>query len=137
MCGCFIQQKKTPPHYVTMAWKKNSAVNQLIKCRMTVVVFFYPGGRGSVAPALGACCLGLAPSVVTDALLLLLPPPPPPPEALASPSAGEEEDDDAEVVLVVAPDAWDVNVEEAAATLPSGGLAAEEEAGACVEVGRC
>lgn len=92
-----------------------------------------------MAPALGACCLGLAPSVVTDALLLLLPPPPSPPEALASPSAGEEEDDDEEVVLVVAPDAWDVNVEEvaAAATPASGGLAAEDEAGACVEVGRC
>lgn len=103
--------------------------------KMQLAAFFYPGGRGSAAPELGVCCLGLAPSVVAVALLLLLLPPPPP-EAFASPIAGGEEDDDEEVVMVGAPCAGEVNVEEAAA-VPSLGLAAEEEeAGAGVEVGR-
>lgn len=93
---------------------------------------FYPGGRGSDAPPLGTCCLGLAPSVVAVALLLLLPLAPP--EAFGSPCAGEEEDEE-EVVLVVAAIAEDVIVEEVAAAVPSEGLAAEEEAGACVEAG--
>lgn len=37
---------------------------------------------------------------------------------------------------MVTPGAGDVNVEEEAAAAPSEGLAAEEEAGACVEAGR-
>lgn len=80
---------------------------------------------------MGACCLGFAPSVVTVVLLLLLPVLAP--KAFASPNAGDEDDDDEEVVIVVPPWAGEVNVEEAAAE-PSTGLAAEEEAGVCVEV---
>lgn len=98
---------------------------------VNILLFFYPGGRGSEDPALGTCCLGLAPSVGTVALLLLLLPPAP--EAFASPSAGEEEDEDEAVMVVVAPWVRDVNVEETAAQ--SLGLAAEEETGACVEGG--
>lgn len=93
---------------------------------------FYPGGSGSGAPALGACCLGFTPSVVAVVLLPLLPPPAP--EAFASPKAGDEEDEDNEVAMVVALWAVEVNVEGAAAQ--SLGLAAGEEAGACVEGGR-
>lgn len=76
----------------------------------------------------------MAPSVVTDARLPLLPLPPP--EAFASPSKGEGEDEEEEVVLLVVPVAdEDVNLEEAAAAASSEVLAAEEEAGVCVEVG--
>ena len=96
---------------------------------------FYPGGRGSGAPALGACSLGLAPSVVTAVLLLLLPPPSA--EAFPSPIAGGGEDDDEEVVMAGGPCGGELKVEEAAAAaaVPSVGLA-EEEAGACVELSR-
>jgi len=75
----------------------------------------------------------LAPSVVTVALLVLLPPPPTP-EAFASSIAGGGEDVDEEVVMVWGPCAEEVNAEEAAA-VTSVGLAVEEKAGGCVEVG--
>lgn len=98
---------------------------------------FYPGGKGSAAPALGACCRGFDPSVGAAALLL----PSAPPEAFASPGAGEEEANDEDVVLVEATCAGEVHVEDAAAgtaaAASSVGLAAEEdESGACGEAGR-
>lgn len=84
---------------------------------------------------MGACCLGLTPSVVTAALLLLLLLPTAPAE-LVSPGAGEEEDEEEDVVTVVASGPGEVNVVEAAA-VPLAGLAATEVAGDREEVGRC
>lgn len=99
---------------------------------------FYPGGRGSDDPELGACCcLGLAPSIVPGVLLLLLPQPPP--DAFTSPNAGEGEevDEDEEAGLLVLPCAdEDGALKEAAPVAPSEGLAAEEEPAGCMEAGR-
>lgn len=100
-----------------------------------LVSSFYPGGKGSEAAALGACCLGLTPSVVTAALLLLLLLPAAPAE-LVSPGAGEEEDEHEDVVTAVVSGPGEANVVEAAA-VPLVGLAATEVAGDGEEVGRC
>lgn len=86
---------------------------------------FYPGGRGSEAPELGACCcLGLAPSVVTGVLLL-----PPSPDAFPSPGAGEGEEDEDEGAGLAALSCADEDGALKEAAPPSEGLAAEEASG--------